>query len=71
MKFKICGSSYKLEPAEIMRPRFFGWSLRMTLRHMLLKTRESGKTLDARLRASGMTAKGIAYAFINMREENL
>ena len=45
----------------------------MTLRHMLLETGESGKTLDARLRTSGMTAKGIIYAFTHniTREENL
>jgi len=36
-----------------------------------LETGESGKTLDARLRTSGMTVKEVEYAFINMREENL
>jgi hypothetical protein len=70
VRYKLYGSSYKLEPAEIMRPRFFGWSLRMTLRHMLLKTRESGKTLNARLRTSGMTGEKVEDAF-TFRKQNL
>jgi hypothetical protein len=70
MKYKIFGSSCKLEPAEIMRPRFFGWSLRMTLRHMLLKTGESAKTLNARFRTSSMTGKKVEGAH-TFRQEDL